>query len=45
MQVVILAGGLATRMRPDSETTPKSLLLVNGRPFVDWQLDRLAASG
>lgn len=45
MQVVILAGGLGTRMRPDSENTPKSLLLVNGRPFVDWQLDRLVSSG
>jgi NDP-sugar pyrophosphorylase family protein len=45
MQVVILAGGLATRMRPETQDTPKSLLMVAGRPFVDWQLDRLAASG
>jgi NDP-sugar pyrophosphorylase family protein len=45
MQVVVLAGGLATRMRPETEQTPKSLLQVNGRPFVDWQLDRFAASG
>jgi N-acetyl-alpha-D-muramate 1-phosphate uridylyltransferase len=45
MQIVVLAGGLATRMRPDTEQVPKSLLQVNGRPFVDWQLDRFAASG
>ena len=45
MQIVVLAGGLATRMRPDTEQIPKSLLMVNGRPFVDWQLDRFAASG
>jgi MurNAc alpha-1-phosphate uridylyltransferase len=45
MQIVVLAGGLATRMRPETEQTPKSLLQVNGRPFVDWQLDRFAASG
>jgi N-acetyl-alpha-D-muramate 1-phosphate uridylyltransferase len=45
MQIVVLAGGLATRMRPETEQTPKSLLLVNGRPFVDWQLDRFVASG
>ncbi len=45
MQVVVLAGGLATRMHPETEVTPKSLLLVNGRPFVDWQLDRFVASG
>lgn len=45
MQIVVLAGGLATRMRPETEQTPKSLLMVQGRPFVDWQLDRFAASG
>jgi N-acetyl-alpha-D-muramate 1-phosphate uridylyltransferase len=45
MQIVVLAGGLATRMRPETEQTPKSMLLVQGRPFVDWQLDRFAASG
>jgi MurNAc alpha-1-phosphate uridylyltransferase len=45
MQIVVLAGGLATRMRPETEQIPKSLLRVNGRPFVDWQLDRFAASG
>lgn len=45
MQIVVLAGGLATRMRPETEQIPKSLLHVNGRPFVDWQLDRFAASG
>lgn len=45
MQIVVLAGGLATRMRPETEQIPKSLLHVQGRPFVDWQLDRFAASG
>jgi N-acetyl-alpha-D-muramate 1-phosphate uridylyltransferase len=45
MQAVVLAGGLATRMRPLTETLPKSMLRVAGRPFVDWQLERLAACG
>ncbi len=45
MQVVVLAGGLATRMRPETERVPKSLLQVNGRPFIDWQIDRFASSG
>ena len=45
MQAVILAGGLATRMRPLTETVPKSMLEVAGRPFVDWQLEKLASSG
>jgi NDP-sugar pyrophosphorylase family protein len=45
MQIVVLAGGLATRTRPETERTPKSLLMVQGRPFIDWQLDCFAASG
>jgi N-acetyl-alpha-D-muramate 1-phosphate uridylyltransferase len=45
LQVVILAGGLATRMRPRTLTTPKFLLPVAGRPFGAWLLERLAESG
>jgi NDP-sugar pyrophosphorylase family protein len=45
MQAVVLAGGLATRMRPMTLTVPKSMLEVAGRPFVDWQLEKLAACG
>jgi len=45
MQAVVLAGGLATRMRPHTLTVPKSMLPVAGRPFVDWQLERLVAAG
>jgi NDP-sugar pyrophosphorylase family protein len=40
-QAVILAGGLATRMRPRTLTVPKILLEVGGRPFVEWQLEIL----
>jgi MurNAc alpha-1-phosphate uridylyltransferase len=45
MQAVVLAGGLATRMHPHTCTVPKAMLMVAGRPFVDWQLERLAACG
>ncbi len=45
MRCVILAGGLATRMRPATETIPKSLLKVNGEPFVHHQLSLLAREG
>lgn len=41
--VAILAGGLASRMRPRTETVPKALLDVGGRPFIAHQLSRLAA--
>lgn len=45
MVVVILAGGLATRLRLLTEKIPKSLVPVAGRPFIDYQLDLLARSG
>jgi N-acetyl-alpha-D-muramate 1-phosphate uridylyltransferase len=45
MQAVVLAGGLATRMRPMTLTTPKSMLPVAGRPFIDWQLAKLRECG
>jgi NDP-sugar pyrophosphorylase family protein len=43
--VAILAGGLATRLRPLTEKFPKALVEVAGRPFIDWQLELLARSG
>jgi NDP-sugar pyrophosphorylase family protein len=45
MTVAILAGGLATRLRPITETVPKSLLEVNGEPFVVHQLRLLQSKG
>jgi NDP-sugar pyrophosphorylase family protein len=44
-QVVILAGGLGTRMLPRTERVPKILLPVAGRPFGAWLLEKLAAAG
>jgi NDP-sugar pyrophosphorylase family protein len=45
LQVVILAGGAGTRMRPATEEMPKALLPVLGKPFCDWQLQLLAEQG
>jgi N-acetyl-alpha-D-muramate 1-phosphate uridylyltransferase len=45
LTVAILAGGLATRLRPMTETVPKSLLEVNGEPFAVHQLRLLQANG
>ena len=45
LPVVVLAGGLATRLGPLTEATPKSLLDVAGRPFVEHQMDLLARHG
>jgi MurNAc alpha-1-phosphate uridylyltransferase len=38
LPVAILAGGLATRLRPLTEQIPKALIDVNGEPFVAHQL-------
>ena len=43
--VVILAGGLATRLRPVTERIPKSLVDVNGEPFIAHQLRLLRRNG
>jgi NDP-sugar pyrophosphorylase family protein len=45
MQCVILAGGLGTRMWPEAQTVPKTLLPVHDRPFASWQLDWLSSAG
>jgi mannose-1-phosphate guanylyltransferase len=44
-QAVILAGGLGTRMRPTTETIPKPMIPVCGRPFLHHQLELLRRNG
>jgi N-acetyl-alpha-D-muramate 1-phosphate uridylyltransferase len=41
----LLAGGLATRLRPITETIPKALVEVAGRPFIEHQLALLRRNG
>src|SRR5207253_9720345 len=42
MKALILAAGYATRLRPLTDSIPKQLLPVGGRPMVDWILARIA---
>jgi MurNAc alpha-1-phosphate uridylyltransferase len=45
LQVVILAGGLATRLQPVTRKIPKSLVEVAGYPFIHHQLNYLKKQG
>ena len=44
-QVVVLAGGLGTRLGSLSERVPKSLIEVVGQPILSHILDWVAAQG
>jgi len=41
MQMVILCGGLATRLGNLSKTIPKSMIKIEGKPFLEYQIENL----
>ena len=45
MRAMILAAGRGERLRPLTDTTPKPLLEIEGRPLIEYHLERLAAAG
>ncbi len=45
MQVVILAGGLATRLGTLADSVPKSMIRIDGKPFLAHQIEVLRKNG
>lgn len=44
-QAFILCAGFGKRLRPHTDKTPKPLVHVNGRPILDYIIDKLRAHG
>jgi mannose-1-phosphate guanylyltransferase len=44
-KALLLAGGLGTRLRPLTETIPKCLVPIAGRPLLDYWVEGLARAG
>jgi NDP-sugar pyrophosphorylase family protein len=43
--LVLLSGGLATRLSPISRSIPKAMIDINGKPFIEYQLALLKQQG
>ena len=45
MRALIFAAGLGTRLRPLTDTMPKALVPVGGKPLLQWQIEMLQREG
>lgn len=45
LTAILMAGGKGERLRPLTTDTPKPLLEIDGRPIIDYNIERLARAG
>ncbi|MCM1291837.1 MAG: sugar phosphate nucleotidyltransferase [Prevotella sp.] len=45
LDAVLMAGGRGERLRPLTDSTPKPLLPIAGKPIIDYNIDELIANG
>ena len=45
MKAMLLAAGRGERLRPLTDSVPKALVEIGGKPLIAWHLERLAAAG
>jgi mannose-1-phosphate guanylyltransferase len=45
MRALLLAAGLGTRLRPITDSVPKCLVDINGRPLLDYWIELLSSAG
>lgn len=45
MKAMIFAAGLGTRLKPLTDTLPKALVPLAGKPLLQWQIEHLKAAG
>ena len=45
LSVLLMAGGLGTRLRPLTNDTPKPMLIIGGKPIIEHNIDRLIKFG
>ena len=45
MKAMILAAGRGERLRPITDSLPKPMLEVRGKPLIAWHVERLASAG
>ena len=45
MRSLLLAAGVGSRLLPITATTPKCVVMINGRPLLDYWLELLFGAG